>query len=193
MKTIAICALALMATSSLAFGGMGIEVRGLAAIPMGDFGDYAGTGFGGGVGFMYGFAPNYGVSVGADYVMFGETEFVVLDDTTTYSSSMIPIKLAFWYAFPMEGEFGFYVDAFAGYYMITAEMNGESGDTEGKFGFGGGVGFMYMFSPTMALDVFGNFNHVMTSDDEVEGSVDSQYIDAGIGLMFFLGGEENDY
>jgi hypothetical protein len=197
MKKLAICALVLLATSSVAYagGGMGLGVRGVAAFPMGDFGDFAGGGFGGGACFFYSFCPTMGVGVGVDYVMFGETEITEGEFTITYSYSMIPIRLAFLYMLMKGDPFSIYANGFAGFYMLSyddswamdGEVIDECSDSDSKFGFGGGLGFLYMLSPTMALDIFGNFNHILTEGDA------TQYVDAGLGLIFFLGGEENGY
>ena len=179
MKKLVICALAIAATTSMAFGGMGAEVKGLVALPMGDFGDAAGTGFGGGAKFVYGM-DMLQIGVGLDYVMFGEKE----EGFPKYSN--IPIRLDFAYMFmPMENPMNVYVDAFAAFNMLKWDLSdADTSETFNKFGFGGGLGFMYMLSPTMALDISGNYNHILT-----EGSA-SAYIDAGIGLIFYFGGED---
>jgi hypothetical protein len=181
MRKLMICTLAFLATATMAFGGMGAEVRGLLALPMGDFGDAAGMGFGGGAKFIYGMDA-FNIGVGVDYVMFGEKE----EGMVKYSN--IPIRLDFAYMFmPAESEFNVYADAFVGFNMLSWEMEilGETmSESESKFGFGGGLGFMYMMSPTMALDMLAAYNHVLTEGDAL------QYIEVDLGLIFFFGGEE---
>lgn len=112
----------------------GFGVHGSLALPMGDFGDVAGFGFGGGVQYEKAMNENMSYGINASYLMFGEEKSV--------TTSVIPIIAQTKYYFSSNDNMSFYGSLGAGYYLFSFSFDSDLVDdeTEGKFGFAPGVG-----------------------------------------------------
>jgi hypothetical protein len=88
------------------------------ALPMGDFGDVAGTGFGGSLRYEYPLGDNIGLMATVGYLTFGEED---LGDFGTYTYSMIPIQVGGKYYFT-EQQNGFYAMAELGVHSTTVDV-----------------------------------------------------------------------
>lgn len=154
------------------------------ALPMGDFGDFAGTGFGGTVRFEYPFNNQLVGIVDAGYLMWGGEEFDLGGFgkvTTDYSA--IPILAGVKYYFGPN----FYALAQAGIHMFTFDAESEisflgsttktsSSASESKFGAGAGIGYELALG-SMMLDL--NAKYQMVADD-------LSYVGVRAGLKFGL-------
>lgn len=180
MKKMFLVLIAVLCLSNflMAQGKMGLSVQGGVALPTGDFGDVAGTGFGGSVTFMYEVSPMLAITGSAGYTTWGPKED--LPDGFDYSLATIPVLVGARYTFG-KGNFLPYISAELGMHFLssTVEILGqEYSDSESKFGFAPGVGFYYAFNQKTMLDVNVKYNSIST-----EGSSTSYIgINAGVGF-----------
>ncbi|MCX8104378.1 MAG: porin family protein [Ignavibacterium album] len=163
---------------------MGVSVQGGVFLPTGDFGDAAATGFGGTGTFTYNVTPMLQVTGSIGYATWGPKED--LPSGWEWSFSSIPVQVGLRYAFG-KGNFLPYVAAETGMHFlsskVTFEMFGQtytSDDSESKFGFAPGAGFLYNFNPKTALDVTLKYNMIFT-----EGS-STTYLGINAGVAFAL-------
>jgi hypothetical protein len=119
-------------------GNNQIGIAAELALPMGDFGDIAKTGFGGLVRFGYGIGTAGQVTLTTGYTSFGtKDEFLNPDEKLNWR--IIPILVGYRHHFS-----GFYVEPQLGYgiYGFKDEDAGVSiSDSEGAFTYGGGLGY----------------------------------------------------
>lgn len=165
-------------------GKMGISVQGGVFLPTGDFGDAAGTGFGGTGTFLYDLSPMFQVTGSVGYATWGSKED--LPAGWEYSFSSIPVQVGLRYAFG-KGNFLPYVAAETGIHFLSSKVTYEyfgqtftSDDSESKFGFAPGAGFLYNFNPKTGLDVTLKYNMIFT-----EGST-TTYLGINAGVAFAL-------
>lgn len=105
----------LVASFLLAFAGIAVAeldmdsksyyVQGILALPTGDLGDQAGTGFGGGVGMKVPFSELLDFRGEVGYIMFGGEEYDEAGYNYDYSWSMIPIMVLGEYKLKAEDPF----------------------------------------------------------------------------------------
>ena len=158
-----------------------VSIQGFLGLPMGDFGDGYGLGFGGTATFVYPVSSTVDVTGTAGYETFGGKD--ALDGL---SFNVIPILLGGRIAFG-EGNVTPYVAAALGLFMgstsgeikIGGQTFDVSGDTESKFGFRGGFGVLIPVN-SVSLDLGANFDLITT-----EGS-STTFIgfDLGINIPF---------
>lgn len=117
-----------IAQSKMALG-LGVNV----ALPMGNFGDFAGTGFGGTAVFEMEFAPQLNGSVTAGYITWGGKDVNTGFGNYSYSYSAIPILIGAKYYFMPAG--GFYGHGQLGFYLFSVDVEVPTGT-----GFGFDVG-----------------------------------------------------
>ncbi|MCK4330476.1 porin family protein [candidate division WOR-3 bacterium] len=159
------------------FAGMGIGGFGNFSMPMGDFGDAAGMGFGGGVKFCYDFSPTLGLGVEAGYVMFGEKE-----EGFEFTWNMIPVIAGINYYF-LPAPAKLYATAGGGLYIVGCKItigDVSESDSESKFGFFGGLGMEYPFGESMTFDANVKFNHVPSDGSSF------QYIAINAGVNYYF-------
>lgn len=166
---------AVIMLASPLFAGMGIGAFGNVSIPMGDFGDAAGTGFGGGAKFFYGALPNMKMVAEACYTTFGEKEEIEGED---WSFSIIPIVAGIDYNL-MPGPMSVYVGVGGGLYMLGVKYDGES-DSESKFGIYGGLGMELPIGESMTFDANVKFNHIFTEEEA------TQYLGINAGINYYF-------
>lgn len=163
---------------------MGVSVQGGVFLPTGDFGDAAGTGFGGTGTFLYQLSPMLQLTGSIGYAKFGSKED--LPSGWEWSFSSIPVQVGLRYSFG-KGNFLPYVAAETGMNFLSSKVTIEyfgnvftSDDSKTKFGFTPGAGFMYNFNPQTALDVTLKYNIIFT-----EGS-STTYLGINAGVAFAL-------
>jgi len=148
---VTIVALFLFVGISQAQNKMYMNIGGNIALPMGNFGDYAGTGFGGSVQFEMQFTPQVLGTASVGYITWGGKDFG--DSKWTFSA--IPILVGAKYFFMPSG--GFYGQAQLGLYMFSwdAEVSdhGKLSYTDSEFTFAFGPGYEIPLSPKLMLDV----------------------------------------
>jgi outer membrane protein W len=178
IKISAICALVLCsftANAQIKVGaGLGI------ALPMGDFGDMAKMGFGGGVSGKYMLNDNMALGLGVGFYSFSPKNSISGYDV---KYSIMPIAASFTYYFATEG-FKPYAGADLGFYSFKTKVtySGASASTSvSKLGFAPTVGFEYGLSDALALDVNAKYNYITT-----EGSA-LTYVGVNVGLVYSLG------
>ncbi|MCK4595226.1 porin family protein [candidate division WOR-3 bacterium] len=168
------------------FAGMGIGGFGNFSMPLGDFGDAAGMGFGGGVKFCYDFSPTLGLGVEAGYIMFGgETMDLGILGEWEYSYNMIPVLAGINY-YVLPGPAKVYVTAGGGLYIVGWEVtigDVSESDSESKFGFYGGIGMEYPFGESTSFNANVRFNHILTEGDATQFIA----INAGVNYYFPVG------
>ncbi len=99
--------------------GVGLNV----ALPMGNFGDFAGTGFGGTVVFEMEFSPQLNGTATAGYITWGGKDF----GSFSYTYSAIPILVGAKYFFMPTG--GFYGHGQIGFYLFSVDVESPSGNS----------------------------------------------------------------
>lgn len=159
--------------------GSGLSVSGGIALPIGDFNDAAGAGFGGKAEFLFSILGGFSFGAELDYIMFGGKSIDLgVFGEFKYDYSMIPIVAKVYYNFPsslispyaMFG-FGLTITKVTIETTIMGETNKDS-DSESDFGIcvGGGIRFS-------SLDINASYNQVFT-----EGS-DLQYLGISLGYV----------
>ncbi len=91
------------------------------ALPMGDFGDNAGFGFGASGRYEHPIGDKMGITATLGYITFAKKTFDTGFGKYEYKSSMIPIQAGFKYYFK-EAQDGFYVMAEVGVHLFTAKV-----------------------------------------------------------------------
>lgn len=184
-----------MAAVVLAGGLMAQENRVSAglelALPMGDFGDYAGFGFGATLGFELPVGDNLGVIAQAGYITFAGKDITVnvgsLGSATVEgkSTGAIPIQVGAKYYFS-ENQEGAYLGLLTGVHMLSSE--GSDGVT--NFGIAPLLGFMVNENIDIALRYQMLFDKVETVSisgttvTSTEENVTNSYLGVRAAYMF---------
>ncbi len=155
------------ASSSAQDDKMSVGINGALALPMGDFGDVAKMGFGGGVSFGYMMSPEFKLGLNVGLLSFGEK-------ISGVKSSMIPIGISGNYYFS-DGDFKPYGTVGVSYTSFKIKISGFGDATESKFGYNLGLGF-----ESGMFDVSVKYNSVLTS-----GSA-TNYIGLKAGVNFAI-------
>ncbi len=141
------------------YGNIGVNV----ALPMGNFGDVAGTGFGGTAQFEMEFMPQLYGTATAGYIKWGGKDF----GTFSYSYSAVPVLVGAKYFFMPAG--GFYGQAQLGLYFFSADVTtpavsvggfsfgGDLGGSSSEFTLSLGAGYELPLSPKLKLDLSGAY------------------------------------
>jgi hypothetical protein len=101
--------------------GIGFNV----ALPMGNFGDFAGTGFGGTAVFEMGFTPQLNGTATAGYISWGGKDVMTPAGTFGYTYSAVPVLVGAKYFFMPDG--GLYGHAQLGFYFFSVDVEVPSG------------------------------------------------------------------
>jgi len=165
-----------------------VGIQGSLALPMGDFGDGYGLGFGGTATYMYMVNPNLAVTGSAGYVTWSGKDLL---DGATFSS--IPVLAGVRYMFGGGGKFMPYGMAQLGMHFVSSEVEipsytvggftvggGTVSASDSFFGFGAGLGFLYQLSDKMNLDVNAGYDVISTSGSS------SSYIGINAGVAIAL-------
>ncbi len=188
MKKVVMLAILFMVTcaficpdNALAIGpklGFGVEI----ALPQGDFGDGAGTGFGASARLEKGnIVPGLGFTLTAGFIQFGEKEIL----NTKFKTSLIPIQAGVKYSIPVAGvygilEAGVHIAKFEAEIIDGDLLDGDSDESETKFSFAPGIGYTKPLGPSLKLDLSVRYQIIKT---DVE---DSNYIGFRIGMVLGL-------
>jgi hypothetical protein len=161
---VTIVALFLFVGISQAQNKMNLNVGLNVALPMGSFGDVAGTGFGGTAQFEMQFTPQLYGTATAGYITWGGKDF----GNFSYSYHAIPILVGAKYYFMPSG--GFYGHGQLGLYMFSASVKspaivvggftvggGDVSSTSSEFTFSFGAGYELPLSPKLMLDLSGAY------------------------------------
>jgi opacity protein-like surface antigen len=156
-----------------------IYLGGGATFPMGDFGDFANTGWQAVGGVLVPVGPA-GLSVGAEGFYGqnnhkeGEIGFLENSKTTPYGAMGVVS-----YGFQTSGKLTPYV--FGGLGVLVHKFSAEGiSQSETQFGYEGGAGIDFALSPKLGIWIEGRYM----------GSSDTQFIAADAGLAFAVGGGE---
>ncbi|MCK4549330.1 MAG: outer membrane beta-barrel protein [Candidatus Krumholzibacteria bacterium] len=190
MLMVSILILALPAASfGVEKGDMEFGIGAGAGIPIGDFGDFAKTGYLFGVNFGYYVTPVFTLGLKADYHHFGasedymdilelllveglEADFSIFQGTAYARYILVP------------GKFAPYIKGGAGLYNVKETWSGgdESGDSsDSYFGISGGLGAQFQGEGMTGGFVEMLFHNAFADDENV------QYIQLRGGITLFLG------
>lgn len=118
ITTVAVISLSAAAHAQNGRFSLGLE----AALPMGDFGDNAGTGFGASLRYEHPLADKLGLTGTVGYITFGKkTVDLGPFGKYEYKNSMIPVQAGLKYYF-QEAQEGFYVMAELGVHVFSAKV-----------------------------------------------------------------------
>ena len=144
-----------------------LGVNGGVQIPIGNFGDVANVGFGGGINAEYLLNESFGLGLDAGYYNFGT-------EIDGFSFNMIPITVGAKYYFLTEG-----IQPYAGAGLGIYGFGADS-ETNWNFGLAPVIGMQFALSDTFALDLNVKYNHVFT-----KGSATSTFgINVGVVYKF---------
>jgi hypothetical protein len=168
MKKLVVMLALIAASASFASAQGRFSLGAELALPMGDFGDFSGIGFGGTVRYEAPINDNLNWTGTAGYIGFGEK------DDSGLKISIIPIQGGLKYYFT-ESFNGFYGGADLGVNIVKAKFDfaGESySDSETKFGFAPQIGYHLS-----ALDISARYQII----------ADFDYV--GFRIAYVFGGE----
>jgi opacity protein-like surface antigen len=141
--------------------GAGLDV----ALPTGDFGDVANTGFGGVVSFEYGVTPNLNLLANFGYTTWGAKNDLA---DLNINWNAIPVQFgAKYYFMPMTNRF--YVGALAGFHRFSIDvpfydpstgMTTTISASDTKFGIAPMAGYELSIGAGMALDLGARYQYV---------------------------------
>jgi hypothetical protein len=153
-------------------GTIELAVAGGASVPMGDFGDFVGTGYGFGVNGTYYFTPAWGVGANIVWNSYGFDEAILSDTNITIWEFSTHAKYMF-----TQGAVAPYAKAMMG--MFNSAVEGSDSVTD--WGIGGGFGLQWN-PPTSNVGLFaeGMYNNVFT-----DGS-STNYFGARVGVNFSI-------
>ncbi|MBK7092010.1 MAG: outer membrane beta-barrel protein [bacterium] len=133
--------------------------------------------------FLYGLAPKMAVAASVDrqsikYKGEASGDLGGFEDIFNYdeTESWIAINVNGVYFFSPEKKMCPYAEAGPGYYMPSHE------DADSKFGINGGLGILYMVSPTVGVDLGGRFHMIFTEEEK------TNYAEIHGGVNVFFGG-----
>jgi len=163
MLTLAMYSLPVMAAPGDKGIGGALEI----ALPMGDFGDFAGTGIGVTGNFQYGWKPNIDLMAQLGYIKWGGKTITGIGD---YSYSAIPIQVGGKYFFTQQAN-RFYVGGLVGFHMFSSKIDydspifgtGSSSESETKLSLAPMGGYEMQIGQSMLLDISARYQFV--SDD----------------------------
>lgn len=173
MKRLLTVTFILILISSFAFaqeGKMTLGFGGELALPSGDFGDFAGTGFGGTANFLYHMNDQVAISGTAGYITWGGKSLDLgLLGKWEYSYSAIPILAGGRYYFSA-GDSRLYGSAEIGFYMFSFTVTvpsytffgvtvpgGETTESESEFVIAPGLGYELKIGDKLNLDLTGKY------------------------------------
>jgi len=162
---ISLCVVLLLTGVSFGQGNMGVSIMGGLTFPTGDFGDVYGTGYGLNGVFQYYINPTLAIT-GTTGDMRWSYSIYRFNENLTFSTTSIPLLGGARYYF-MSGNLSPYAGAELGLHILTTSVAGPRGsnsDSEVKFGFGFGGGFIYTINPTLYLDTNLKFNSTSGED-----------------------------
>lgn len=141
-------------------GKMTLGFGGELSLPSGDFGDVAGTGFGGTANFLYHVSDQLAISGTAGYIMWGGKSLDLgFWGKWEYSYSAIPILAGGRYYFST-GDSRLYGSAEVGLYMFsfTLKVPGrETTESESEFVIAPGIGYEMKIGDKLNLDLMGKY------------------------------------
>jgi opacity protein-like surface antigen len=154
----------LFAGISQAQNKMWLNIGGNVALPMGTFGDQAGTGFGGSAQFEMQFMPQLLGTGSIGYLTWGGKDVTQLGGTWSYSFSAVPVLVGAKYYFMPSG--GFYGQAQIGIYFFSTTVDvpgysiagvtyggGSQSESSSDFALSIGAGYELPLSPKLTLDL----------------------------------------
>ena len=153
------------------YGNVGVNVM----LPMGSFGDGAGTGIGGTAQFEMQFMPQLLGTASAGYIKWGGKDQTILGSKYSYSISAVPILVGAKYYFMPSG--GFYGQAQLGLFFFSTSVDapavsttfgtfgGSSSASSSEFTFAFGAGYELPLSPKLMLDLGGSFLLISNSNN----------------------------
>lgn len=161
MKRISVIIILLALSGSVLFAdGLSYGFNGELAMPMGDFGDVAKTGFGVTGNVEYGITDKVTITGSVGYLMFGE-------ELEGFKYTCTPIKAGAKYAYsPIYGIFEL------GIYQFALDIDDWGSDSESKIGIAPGIGYEMKLNEKMKLD--------LSIQYEIAGDYDLLGIDIGI-------------
>lgn len=154
-----------IATISIAQGKMAVGAHAIVALPMGSFGDVAGTGVGGAVTLEMGFGKNLVGYGQIGYISWSGEEIAGF----SYDYSAVPVNAGAKYYFTPGS--GFYGTASLGFHFFSVNTDvptisfggqvfggGSASASTSDFTFSVGAGYELPLSPKFALDFGGAYN-----------------------------------
>ena len=175
MKRIMAALVAALMITTVSYAGVSISAGPEMVVPVGDFGDGAGVGFGGTLRAGYDITPNIYAGVNTGYLQFGEEN--------NLTASAVPIEAELRYAFT---DFvpGLRVGALIGTYAWMYDLGvagADDPDTEWEFAIAPTIGYTYMLNDQLGIDAEGRFQYAGES-----GGEDAMFFGFRLGLAYSL-------
>jgi hypothetical protein len=148
-----------------------ITLNGAGAMPVGDFGNIASFGYGGGGGLHYFFQDQGSIGLNVNYLSFqGKNNLP--------NSSIISVTPTMLFSFFMDNSPYLIIDA-GGYFANFGGITNTS-----SYGGAIGLGYLYGLTDIMALSI----NAKYTAAYDFDNKVTTMYAPVNVGLLFILGG-----
>ncbi len=156
-----LCVVGFTSAQKKMYAGVGLNI----ALPMGTFGDVAGTGFGGTGTFEMEFTPQLLGTGTVGYIAWGGKDFNTGFGNWSYTYSAIPILVGAKYYFMPNS--GFYGHGQLGFYMLSVDIEYPAGtntfgiDASGsstEFAICFGAGYELPLSKTVMGDIGASYN-----------------------------------
>jgi opacity protein-like surface antigen len=179
LTAVLVVALFVCVGSSQAAGKFSLNVGGDVLIPVGDFGDRAGVGFGGTVRGEYMVDPMFSIGVTAGYITWSGKDITIpgLGTISGTSASGIPLRaMGKYYFMPAGKSARVYGIAEVGVFISTT-----SGASSTDFNYAPGLGVEFPISDNAKIDVGARWDAIATS------GVSSNNVGVRVGVLFPLG------
>lgn len=189
MTVVAIASLFVFTTQSQAQVRVGATLG--AGVPLGDFGDFAKTGFGGSAHVKYFLSEQFALGLNIGYYSFGGEDIEVtlpFIGTTTIegaTTNIIPVTVAAEYYFTSEG-FKPYAGLDLGLYFSGSDA--EDAEGESNFGIAPTLGFSYGLNESIDLNVNAKYNMIFGEDAAGETATNA-FLGINAGILFNIGGK----
>ena len=157
MKKLSVLVVAFFTCKTISFaqrGMNGITIRADIGLPIGDFGEFYKTGFGGHVMGKFGVGTAGQISLRSGYMTFTS------DIDNDFSTNVIPVMAGYRHNLS-----GFYVHPELGIGMIGSKYEGGESEHESRFAWAIGAGF-----GRRNLDIGARYEKISTGTDDVQFS-----------------------
>lgn len=157
---------------------MNVGINASPSLPLGDFGDAAEFGIGGGLSFDYYFNDHFNLGVEGEYIVFP-----VEADNVDESFNLIPVQLTGAYHTDAENILDLYAGTGVGIFTMGSSVEGT--ESNSNFGISPRVGLAWEISDLLFFDFNVRYSMIF-SEDEKTGGTNSSYLGFNVGLLYSL-------
>ena len=185
-------ALLMLGAGAASAGSNYVGLTGGAGLPMGDYGDVAGTGWNIGASGTHYINDMWGFGADLGYHGWGASEDLEssLPSGDKISFTALQATAHAVMAFQTSGNVRPYAKFGAGMYNLGLKYEsatlGDADESESKFGYNVGAGMNFLTSSNMRWGVYGAY-HIIPVDDEDSFGTDLNFAQLGVNIQWGLG------